>query len=366
MIRILHVVGGMDRGGIETFLMTIYRNIDRNKIQFDFMVHTDKECAYDEEIRNLGGRIYPVIPRKQGIFKNIKSLDNFFKTHKEYKIIHQHMSSLTYIEPLKIAKKYGIPCRITHSHNIRQGGSPIHKYIHMINKITLESYATEYFACSYLAAKWMYTKKIYEENRFRVINNAIESKKFIFNETIRNKKREELKIKDKFVIGHIGRFHPQKNHDFLIDIFKEIYDKDENSILLLIGDGQLKTQIENKVKNLKLSNNVIFTGVCDDIPKIIQAMDVFLLPSLYEGLGIVLVEAQASGLKCFTSDKVVPQDVDSTGLVKFINLDKSARHWAKEVLKGKDYERQNTMESIIDGGYDVFQVANEIQNWYQL
>src|SRR6056297_1304881 len=192
MIRILHVVNAMDRGGIETFIMNIYRNIDRSKIQFDFLLHTKNECAFNKEIRDLGGEIYIVPARNQGIFKNRKALDDFFKKHTEYRIVHQHVSSLTYVHPLKIAKKHHVPTRIIHSHNIKQGGSFIHKYIHLWNQLFVKSYATNYFACSDLAAKWLYGKRQYKEKEYMVINNAIDSEKFVFNPKKRNEYRKKL------------------------------------------------------------------------------------------------------------------------------------------------------------------------------
>ncbi|MGD6942442.1 glycosyltransferase family 1 protein [Cytobacillus gottheilii] len=365
MDRVLQIVGAMNRGGIETFLMNLYRNIDRSKIQFDFLVHTDSKGAYDEEIKELGGRIFPIIPRRDGILNNRKSLEEFFKVHNDYKVVHQHLSSLTYIEPLKIAKKYGIPYRVVHGHNIRQGGSSVHRYIHWLNQLFVESYATDFFACSDLSAKWTYPKRIYKKNKFIIVNNAIESEKFEFNEKVRKEMRNQFGIaEDVFVVGHVGRFHPQKNHDFLIDIFQEIYYKNTNSVLLLVGDGVLRSQLEKKISDIGLTDNVIFTGVRKDVETIFQVMDAFVFPSLYEGLGIVLVEAQTTGLKCFTSNKVVPKDVDVTGLVRFLDLNNSPKLWADEILRNKSYSRVSTNEEIRMSGYDIYQVAQEIQEWY--
>ncbi|QUG40594.1 glycosyltransferase family 1 protein [Psychrobacillus sp. INOP01] len=367
MIRVLQIVGAMDRGGIETFLMNIYRNIDRNKVQFDFLVHTDKKCAFDEEIKSLGGNIFSVVPRRQGYFKNKKSLDEFFKTNNEYKVVHQHLSSLTYVEPLRAAESNNILCRIVHSHNTRQGGSKIHKYIHRINQFSIKSYATDYFACSDLAAKWTYPKKLYNDHKFKVINNGINSEKFIFHQAIREQKRKELGIVNKFVIGHVGRFHPQKNHDFVIDVFKKIHDKNKDSVLMLVGDGEHRLRIERKVKDLGLSRSVIFTGVRTDVPELFQAMDMFLFPSLYEGLGIVLIEAQASGLKCFTSDRVVPKEVKMSNiLLNFISLEQSPQKWADEILKCKGYARKDTTDIIKKAEFDIHPIAEELQKWYEL
>jgi glycosyltransferase involved in cell wall biosynthesis len=362
MIRVLHVLSSMNRGGMETFIMNIYRNIDKKKVQFDFLLHTQEECAYNDEIRSLGGKIFSVPSRRNGVLKNRKALDNFFKEHPEYRIVHQHVSSLTYVAPLKIAKKNGVPVRIVHSHNTQQGGSRIHKYIHKYNQLFIESFATHYFACSNLAAKWLYPRKQY---KFILINNGIETEKFIYNTEIRDEYRKKFDIENKFVLGHVGRFSPQKNHDFLIDIFKEIHDENNDCVLMLIGDGELRTKIENKVKKLGLQNDVIFTGIRSDIAELYQAMDLFVFPSLYEGLGIVLIEAQASGLKCFTSNKVVPKDVNVTGLVNFLDLDKSAQYWANRIMTNKNYRRNLTLDTIKGAGYDVYQIATNLQKWYE-
>ena len=366
MIRVLHVVHAMNCGGIETLLMNIYRNIDRSKIQFDFLLHTDEECYYNEEIRSLGGQIYCIPSRREGIWKNIRALDVFLEKHKEYKIIHQHVSSLSYIEPTKRARKKGVPVRIIHGHNIQEGGSKIHEYIHKINRLNIHKNATDYFACSKLVAEWMYSKKQYRYQEYNIINNAIQTEQFTFSEEIRKQKREELNIQDKFVIGHVGRFNEQKNHGFLLDIFKEIYNQNKKAVLLLVGDGKLRGDIQEKVERLDLENQVIFMGVRSDVAELFQAMDAFVFPSLYEGLGIVLIEAQASGLKCFTSAKVVPEEVDVTGNVEFIALDKSSEEWASEILKSAYYIRENMKDKIIQGGYDLYHIVKQLEQWYSI
>lgn len=366
MIRVLHVLGSMKHGGIQAFLMNIYRNIDRTKVQFDFLLTTKEEGNYNNEIRELGGRIFSVYPRNQGFKKNINSLEDFFDTHSEYKIIHQHVSSLTYVAPLKIAKRHNIPIRIVHGHSTKEGGSKIHSCLHRWNQNFVESFATNYFACSDLAAKWLFPIKQYKAGRFTIINNGIDTNKFIFNNKIRNKYRRVFNLENKFVIGHIGRFDAVKNHSFLIDIFEKIQSNNPDSVLMLVGDGALRAQIEMKVKDLELTDKVIFTGNRFDISELLQAMDVFIFPSYFEGLGIALVEAQASGLKCFTSDKVVPKEVNLLGLVNFIDLNKSAEYWASEVLRkeNKRYARENTTEIIKKLGYDIKQIARELQEWY--
>ncbi|MFQ6882222.1 glycosyltransferase family 1 protein [Clostridium sp.] len=364
MIRILNVVYGMNRGGIETFIMNIYRKIDRNKIQFDFLLHTEEECDYNAEIKELGGKIFYVPQRNKGVLNNKRALNDFFKTHKEYNIVHQHVSSLTYIEPIIAAKRNGVPVRIIHGHNTKQTGSSVHKYLHYINKKRISQYATDYFACSKLAAEWMYGGVKNLNNKYKIINNSIDSKKFIFSQQIRDEMRKELGLENRFVVGHIGRFHKQKNHTFLIDIFSEIKKLDESAILLLVGDGKEKEKIIKYIEDKGLKQYVIFLGVRSDINKILQAMDSFVFPSLYEGLGIALIEAQAAGLKTYTSKDVVPNEVKITNLLNFISLEVDEKDWAKLILDNKEYKRNNMQEFIIKNNYDINESAKNIQSYY--
>lgn len=363
MLRVLHCVYGMNRGGIETFIMNVYRNIDRSKIQFDFLVHTKQKCHYDDEIKSLGGRIFYIPSRREGLIKNLYKINEFFKKHNEYRIIHVHRSSLSDINVLKIAKKHGIPYRIIHGHSTRTDGNLIHDILHKINKLFIKNYANIFFACSNSAAKWMYTKKIYKNRLYQVINNGIEVEKFSFNRKIRELKRKEFGIEnDKFVIGHVGRFHPVKNHDFLIDVFKEIYGQDKKTILLLVGDGELKTKIENKIKKEGLNNNVIFAGVRSDVNEILQAIDIFVFPSIYEGFPVTLVEAQTSGLPCVVSDSIT-KEVKLTDKMFFLTLSKT--EWVNKILQIKaNFNRQDESEKIVNKNFHIRTIAKYLEELY--
>src|SRR5690625_342278 len=364
MIKVLHVTSGMDRGGIETFIMNIYRKIDRSKVQFDFLLSSEKEDDYNSEIRNLGGEIFHITPRGRSIISNRKALDEFFRLNKGYKVVHQHVSSLSYVEPLKFARKYSVPIRIVHSHNTKQNGSSIHNYVHKYNQFFIKSFATHYFACSGLAAKWLYPKKLFKSNKYEIINNAIDTERFLFNKTIRNIKKKELSIEGKFVLGHVGRFSHQKNHKFLIEIFKEVHDKDKDSVLLLVGDGTERFEIKNRVMQLGLSKNVIFMGVRSDIPELLQAMDVFVMPSFHEVLPVTLVVGQASGLPCVSSTNIT-SEVQVLESVKWCNLSDHPSNWASKILYFKDnYIRGSKKKEIINAGYDVVNVARYLQNLY--
>lgn len=357
MIRVLQVVTYMGRGGLETMLMNYYRNIDRNKVQFDFLVHRDFEADYDKEILALGGKIHHIsrlIPWSKG-YKN--ELCRFFKEHSEYKIVHVHQDCLSSVA-LQCAEECGVPVRIAHSHNSNQDKNlkyPIKR--HYMKKIP--DYATDLFACGKEAGKWMFGN-----HEFRVLPNAIDTSRYIFTESIRNEVRKELSIADEFVIGHIGRFNPQKNHDFLIDIFSQIKKQKSNAKLLLVGDGDEISNIKNKVQKLQLNNSVIFTGVRTDVNRLLQAMDVFVFPSLYEGFPVTMVEAQASGIPCIISDKVPDECIITEGLVDVKSLSDSSEKWAECILSKKEVKRRNVSDDIIKSGFDIKSAAKWLEEFY--
>lgn len=361
-MRVLQVFAQMNRGGAETMIMNLYRNIDRTKIQFDFVVHTEEECIFDKEIRGYGGRIYR-IPRYIGKnhFAYKKAWVDFFKKYPNYRIIHGHVRSTASIY-LKIAKENGL-ITIAHSHNI-SSGKGISAQIKNILQNSIRHHADYMFACSKLAGIWLFGEEATKSDGFYLFNNAIESKKFIFNSEIRNQMRDELDIKNKFVVGHVGRFHPQKNHEFLLEIFNSIKQKVENAVLLLVGDGELRNHILNKAELMGIRDDVIYLGVRSDISDIYQAMDVFVFPSNYEGLGIVAVEAQASGLSTFVSSKVVPDEAKVSPLMHAISLKKSADYWAKEIINKSNSKRLNMQENIIRAKYDIDESVEWLTDFY--
>jgi len=361
-IRILHVLGRLDRGGAETMVMNLYRNIDRSKVQFDFIIHTRDKCDYHEEILSLGGRIYS-IPRYKGInlFQYMGDWRKFLKAHPEYKIIHGHVRSTASIY-LRIAKNYGL-VTIAHSHSTSSGTG-----FTAISKNLLQypiRYTADYlFACSKSAGVWLFGKRATKKKKFLILKNAIDTKKYIYDHNTRLDKRKELQIEDKFVIGHVGRFSTPKNHDLLIEIFNVVHNKNKNTILLLVGDGELRPIIENKVKELGLINSVIFMGVRSDIPEILQAMDLFLFPSLFEGLGIVAIEAQAAALPCIVSDSI-PKEAHITDLIQSLSLSNSLEEWAEPILNYSDtHERSNMQKEIDSSGYDINRTVHWLQNFY--
>ncbi|WP_391557573.1 glycosyltransferase family 1 protein [Robertmurraya sp.] len=360
-IRILQVVTIMNRGGLETMLMNYYRQIDRSKVQFDFMVHRKEKGDYDDEIKSLGGRIYQMPAIKPGNYKRyFRLLDSFFLEHKEFRVVHSHINENSAFV-LRAANKANIPCRIAHSH---LAGLPLdYKYpFRLYARMFLNKNVSHYFACSEEAGEWLFGKEIQQSNQVKVFKNAINCNEFTYRDSVRIEVRKSLNLEGKKVIGHVGRFNPQKNHNFLVDIFHEVYKKDKDSVLLLIGHGDLIDEIKRKVEKLNLSNAVRFLGLRTDIAELMQAMDVFVFPSLYEGLGVVLIEAQASGLKCVTSTGT-PTEADVTNSVDFLDLELPAKEWAEKILLCKG-DRNLNINSIRERGYDVSTNIEWLLNFY--
>ena len=356
-IRILHVVTYMGRGGLETMLMNFYRHMDRSKVQFDFLTHRDFRADYDDEIELLGGKIYRLPRLVPWSHSYLRALDAFFEEHPEYKIVHVHQDCLSSVI-LKSAEKHRVPVRIGHSHNSNQGKN-LKYLIKLFYKRQIPTYATQLFACGKEAGDWMFNGASY-----RVLNNAIDSNQFTFNAESRAQMRSELGVgDDAFVVGHVGRFHLQKNHAFLLDVFAEVKRMKENTVLLLVGDGNLRAEMKQKVESLGISDSVIFTGVRSDVPDLMQAMDCFVFPSIYEGLPVTLIEAQASGLPCLVSEGV-PVECAKTSLVQRMALSEGAAAWAKYALAQSDKPRVDTREDIVCAGYDIKANAEWLQNYY--
>lgn len=359
MIRVLQVFANLDRGGAETMIMNYYRAIDKNRVQFDFVSHFNNG-AYESEIKEMGGKIFR-IPRFKGynILSYMKAWDKFYKAHPEYEIIHVHCYKVAGLI-LSIAKKNGVKIRIVHSHTANAQYKFYENIVFSIfNKIAISS-ATHLYACGESAGKFLFSDRI-----FNVLNNAIDTVKFKCDIEKRNLIRNKLGVDEYFVIGHVGRFMVAKNHKFIIEIFEEIYKVNKNARLLLVGSGdKLLYEIKKIVSDKNLNDAVIFTGARSDIPELMMAMDVFLFPSLYEGLPVTVVEAQASGLKTFISDRIT-DEVKITSLITVLSLNDSAEYWADEILKYSDgYERRNMSEIITKAGYDIYDNVKIITDFY--
>lgn len=361
IIRVLHITGGMNMGGIENFIMNIYRNIDRTKVQFDFLIHQEEKQVFEDEILSLGGKIYRIPSiKKSGYFKYKKDLKNFFQ-NSPYKIVHSHYNELSGLI-LEIAKSKKIKIRIAHSHT----SYPDYKNIllkiiskYLINKVKDKQILK--FSCSKKAGEWLYGLN----SDFEIINNGINPREYKFNQLLRKEVRKELNIKnDEILIGHVGRFSREKNHAFLIKVFRELLRKDENYVLALVGTGDTLNTVKKEIEELNIQNNVKFLGVRKDVNRLLQAFDIFMLPSIFEGLPVTLVEAQGAGLKCFISDDVTREIDLECGLTEFINLEKSPKEWAEIINNNKKYDRKDTVKFLKYHGYDITENAKKLENKY--
>lgn len=365
-IRVLQVFGKLNRGGAETMLMNLYRQIDKDAINFDFVKHTEEECAYDNEIYSLGGKIYS-IPRYKvyNHFQYKRAWNKFFQEHREFDIIHCHVRSTASII-LKIAKKYGL-ITIAHSHST-SSGKGILAIIKNILQYRIRYIADYFIGCSKKSAEWLFGKNIVNSDKCLILNNAIDTKKYLYNEETREKIREEFNIsKDEKVIGNVGRFSEVKNHKFLIQIFEELCKKD-NYKLILIGEGELKTEIEELVKKKNLADKVIFTGVRKDINELVQAIDIIVMPSIYEGLPVTLVEAQAASLPCLITDTITCE-VDITELIHREKLENLPSVWSRDIayiLKNFNRRKVEDIENKIKKkGYAIEATSKQMESLYK-
>lgn len=369
-VKVLYFVDRMLRGGIQSLVIDWVSRLDKNKIQVDFLLLDDGNTyEMEDELRNIGCNIYKLdgiwVNSPLDYIKYNKAMNNFFKIHNDYNAIHMHGTSKNY-GVLKYAQKYGIKIRISHSHNIGfQTKNKLKIIVGNIMKRKLIKYSTDYFACSELAGRWLFGEKIVKSDKFKIIHNAIDYNKFRYNNTLRNNIRKQLEIDDDtIVIGNIARFENQKNHYFLIDIFKEYNKKNNNSVLVLIGEGSLEKKIKDKCLNLGIVDKVKFLGFKKNANEYFNIMDYFVLPSLYEGLGLVLIEAQANGLTCFTSKDVVPLEAKITDKLIYISLKNNAIEWANKILTNKN-ERIDTFNDLKSKKYLINDIILELEKKYK-
>lgn len=364
MIRVLNVTECMQAAGIESFIMNVYRRIDKNKIQFDFMVMREEKEYYEDEILKLGGKKYSInrMYIKSTLFRVLMETIDLYKFLKKnnYEVIQIHTGTPLRVFYLIAAKRAGVKMRIYHSHSAEvkgvHKGKFIKKKVFNILKLFISKYATNLFACSRAAGIWMYRKK--DQKRVEIINNAIDINKFKFDADIRNIYRKNMKVTDCTVIGHVARFNHQKNHTFLIDAINEVIKENPKIVLWLIGNGKLENEIKEKVKKLNLEKNVFFLGIRDDVNCLMQAMDMFVLPSNYEGLPVVGIEAQASGLDTLFSTSVT-NEVCITQNCYFLELD--VDKWKNRIIElSKMNHSRDTVKYVKENGYDIMDTVEKL------
>jgi len=360
-IRVLQVIGGLNRGGAETMLVNLYKAIDKTKVQFDFVIHDSRQDAYIKDIEALGGKIY-VFPKFT--FKNYisykKHWEKFLENHPEYKIIHSHVRSYAIVF-VRVAKKLGIKT-IVHSHST-SNGSGKKAFLKNLMQLPLRKECDYMFACSKISGQWLFGKDVVNAPNYKMIKNAIDTQKYVVDSSVRENMRSELGVEGKTVYGHVGRLSAPKNHKFLLEIFKEIVKKEPDSALLIVGQGECRKQIEEYTDELGLNDSVIMTGARGDIPEVLSAMDVFLFPSFWEGLPVTVVEAQASGLPCLVSDKVT-EEVKVSDAVTYLPIDTGTDCWVSNALnlKGKRFD---VISDIKKAGFDVNDSARDLEEFYR-
>lgn len=387
-IHVLHVLGGVSLGGAESRIMDLYRQMDREEIQFDFLVHStavksgfqemrlegaqkqsEKEGSsarksefYDKEIRTMGGHIY-VLPKFKvyNYLSYRKAVKAFFSAHREFRVVQGHMTSTAGIY-LPIAKKAGVPVTVAHARNAGVVKGP-KGFATRFFRRGLAGKADYCFACSTLAGQDVFGEEAMKAGKVKIIHNAIDVDRFTYKEKVRQETRAQLGIADGLALGHVGRFEYQKNHPYLLDVFAAVCRERPDACLLLLGDGEGRPAMEEKSRQLGVADRVHFLGNRRDAQRFYQAMDVFLLPSFFEGLPGVLVEAQAAGLRCFVSDTVT-REAKATDLVTYLSIGEPPARWAEEILKQADYDRRNTSQEMRAAGFDVRTQAEGYRRFY--
>ena len=354
-IHIAHVMGKMLGGGVESVVMNYYRHIDRERVQFDFLVDADSTLVPREEIESLGGRIFEVPPYQQ-IFSYQRELTRLFR-EQHWSVVHSHINTLS-VFSLRAAKRAGVPVRIAHSHSTAGKGEMAKNLAKAVLKQFSNIYPTYRIACSRYAGEWLFGKGA----DFDVLYNAIDLSRFVFNAEVRAQARTELGlIGNQFAIGHVGRFMPQKNHRFLIEVFVEVLKRRKDAVLLLVGSGEAKALVESWAAERGVAEQVKFLGQRNDVNQLYQAFDAFVLPSLYEGLPLVSVEAQRAGLPCFLSDRIT-REVDVTGKVHFLPIDNPVT-WADALCALEPGQRLDVHEKDFTD-YDIERAAERLGALY--
>lgn len=362
-IRVLHMIGNLNIGGSQAFIMNVYKKIDREKIQFDFVVDHPSMLQLVPAIQELGGKVY-TLPGFRGFnyIEVIRSWNVFFNEHPEYKVIHSHVRSYASLY-LPIAKRRGLTT-IIHSHSTSNGPG-ISALYKSILQYPLRFLADYYFACSLDAGKWLFGKRLITQKNFRILNNGIDVNKYKFNKEVRDITREKLNISNEFVIGHVGRFTAAKNHVFILKVFLKYLDFCPSSILLLVGDGELYPNIKQKVAELGMNNRVKFIGATDEAHEYYQAMDCFLFPSLWEGLGISIIEAVCSGLPCIISDSLASELNICDNIIRLpISDDRYVNKWIDKIKEVTHLARKDQSELVSRSGFDIANTAKYLENLY--
>ena len=366
-LRVLHITEMLSAAGIESFIMNMYRNIDRNKVQFDFLVLRNQKEFYDDEVKKLGGRKYYVHSKKNNTWMRIldeaNQIEKFLKEN-HYDIVHIHYTTPLRAPYLLAAKKAGVGTRIYHAHSAAiSGKSKLKMMVYEYYRKKIIEWGTDWFGCSRAAAEWIFPQKYVDSDKVKVVYNGIDTKRFKYNVEKRREIRAELGIVDNFLLVHTGRFIDQKNQGFVLDVFKVVKQKNPDAKMVFLGTGYLLNEIEQKAEMLGIKSDVFFLGVKENVQDYLSAADCYIMPSLYEGLPVAAVEAQCSGLPCVMSANIT-KEVALTKATCFLSLDESVDVWADEVLKYRNFQRTDSSQEVADKGYDVLTVSKWLENFY--
>ncbi len=358
MIRVLQMIGSLNVGGSQTLMLNIYRNIDRERMQFDFILDHPDETYFAEDVKALGARIF-AMPSFRGVNAGEirRDWNNFFYTHPGYTVLHSHVRSYASLY-LPIAARHGLKT-VIHSHSSSNGAGAVAAVKDAL-QLPLRYQADVLMACSTEAGEWLYGKKACRSGRFLLLPNAVDTRLYAPDEVSRRRLRQELGLGDRLVIGHVGRFNEAKNHEFLLEVFRLVHERRPDSALLLVGDGELQAAMAEKAVALGIADDVLMTGSRSDVPALLGAMDLFAFPSVWEGLPVTLIEAQAAGLPCIISDTIT-NDVDITPLITRLPIDDPAV-WAEELLK--EHRRLDVRADIVRAGFDVRAAAKTLFDLY--
>lgn len=357
MVRVLYVNGNiLKRGGIESFMMNYFRHIDREKVRIDFLVHGYEKGVYDAEIEASGCKIYHVPTKSKHPIKYVRELRALFKQEK-FDIVHSHLDAMSgWI--LKIAKECDVPVRIAHSHNTDHlTTNRIKRIVNNYAMKQIPCYATDLFACSSDAGRWLFGNQ-----RFQIINNAIDMPQYAFDEEKRKAIRDYFGWQDQFVIGHVGRFDYQKNQELLIEIIPEVIGQRDNAMFVFVGDGDDLVKAKELANKLGVGNKCVFLGSRNDVYDIYNAFDIFALPSRFEGLGIVAIEAQTNGLECLLSDRIPESACICNSVNKLPIEDKNA--WIKSIIECTGMRHLTNYERVVKAGYSIDRAAEKLMCFY--
>ncbi len=357
MKRLLCLISGMNAGGAETFLMKVYRQLDKANYQMDFCINVKDKTYYEDEISELGGKIYRIPSKSENTSEFKRQLTELIKKQKYSHVMRITSNAMGFMD-LKVAKKAGAEVTIARSSNSSDGNGLKAYIAHRLGRLFYQKYVDVKVAPSDLAGSYTFGSRTYKNNKVTIIHNGVDVNRFKFNESEGLRLRKELGIGDSFVVGHIGRFTLQKNHMFLLDIFSEICNYKENAVLLLVGEGELEQEIKAHARKLNILDKITFTGIRSDIPELLSAMDVFVFPSFYEGMPNTVIEAQATGLPCVISDTIT-KEADITDIVKYLSLNDGAAAWAEKAVAVASATRCSKTEEFIKNRYDITSVTED-------